>query len=120
MSLIVGNSVRIHRRNFQIYATEVFKIKNSLAPEIKEPHYNLSSETSCIEIKNVKSDNYGIQSVRHLEPKIWDTVPHGIREPNSLNESKNLGNRILVLVDFAKTTLLKWVLFDFVYIEHII
>ena len=43
--------------------TEVF--------EIKEPHYNLHSEASHFKRENVKSTNYGIQSVRHLGPKIW-------------------------------------------------
>ena len=42
--------------------TEVF--------EIKEPHYNLRSEASHFKRENVKSTHYGIQSVRHLRPKI--------------------------------------------------
>ena len=43
-------SVIIHHRNLQILATEIFNVKNGLAPkimtevyEIKEPHYNLRS-----------------------------------------------------------------------------
>ena len=51
--LKLDNSVTIHQRNLQILATEIFKVKNSLAPEImtevfeiKEPHYNLRSEAS--------------------------------------------------------------------------
>ena len=47
----LDNSVTIHQRNLQILATEIFKVKNSLAPEImteffqiKEPHYNLRSD----------------------------------------------------------------------------
>ena len=43
-------SVIIHHRNLQILATEIFNVKNGLAPkimaevyEIKEPHYNLHS-----------------------------------------------------------------------------
>ena len=50
--LKLDNSVTIHQRNLQILATEIFKVKNSLAPEImtevfeiKEPPYNLRSET---------------------------------------------------------------------------
>ena len=30
----IDNSVTIHQRNLQILATEIFKVKNSLAPEI--------------------------------------------------------------------------------------
>ena len=79
--LKLDNSVTIHQRNLQILATEIFKVKNSLAPEImtevfeiKEPHYNLRSEASHFKRENVKSTHYGIQSVRHLGPKIWNIV----------------------------------------------
>ena len=109
--------------------TEIFKVKNSLEPEImiqffeiKEPHYNLRLETSHFETENVKSTNYAIQSVPHLGPKIWNIVPQNIRKFNSLNEFKSLikfGNLILVFVDSAKTALLKWDLFDLIYIETI-
>ena len=58
--------------------------------ETKEPHYNLSSEASHFKRKNIKSTHYGIQSVRHLGPKIWNIVPQNIRESNSLNEFKSL------------------------------
>ena len=43
--------------------TEVF--------EIKQPRYNLLSEASDFERENFKSTYYGIQSMRHLGPKIW-------------------------------------------------
>ena len=53
----LDNSVTINQRNLQIHATEIFKVKNSLAPEImtevfekKEPHYNLRSEASHFKI----------------------------------------------------------------------
>ena len=51
-------------------ATEIFKVKNSLASkimtevfEIKEPHYNLSSDASHFKRENVKPTHYGIQSM---------------------------------------------------------
>ena len=43
--------------------------------ERKEPHYNLRSEASHSTRENVNSTHCGIQSVRHLEPKIWNIVP---------------------------------------------
>ena len=58
--------------------TEVF--------EIKEPHYNLRSEASHFKRENVKSTNYGIQSVKPLARKIWNKVPRNIGESSSLNE----------------------------------
>ena len=51
----LNNSFTIHQRNIQILAREIFKVKNSLAPEImtevfeiKEPHYNLRSVATII------------------------------------------------------------------------
>ena len=68
----------IHQRKLQTHATEIFKAKNSLspevmteAPEIKEPYCSLCSEAS----------HYGIQFMRHLAPRIWNIVPQNIREP---------------------------------------
>ena len=100
--LKVDNSVTTHQQNLQILATEIFKVKNSLAPEImtevfeiKEPHCNLHSEASYFKRENVKSTHYGIQSMRHLGPKIWKIVPQNIRESSSLNEFK-------ILIKFCK------------------
>ena len=63
----LDNSVTIHQRNLQIHATEIFKVKKSLAPEImkevfkmKEPHHNLRSEASHFKVENVKSTHYAI------------------------------------------------------------
>ena len=58
--------------------------------EIKEPHYNLSSEASHFKREKIKSTHYGIQSVRHLRPKIWNIVPQNIRESTSIHELKSL------------------------------
>ena len=126
----IDNSVTIHQRSLQIYATKIFKVKKQfIVPEliteifeIKEPHYKLRSEANHFKIQNLKCTHYGIQSVEHLGPKIWNIVSQNIRESNSLNELKSLmkfENLILRLVDFVKTTLLKWVLFDLIYIETI-
>ena len=58
--------------------------------EIKEPHNNLRLVASHFKRANVKSIHYGIQSVPHLRPKLWDIVPQNIGESNSLNEFKSL------------------------------
>ena len=95
--LKLDNSVTIHQRNLQILATEIFKVKNSLAPEImtevfeiKEPHYNLRSEASHFKREKVKSTHYDIQCMQHLGLQIWTIVPQNIMESNPLNESKKL------------------------------
>ena len=95
--LKLDHSVTIHQQNLQILAEEIFKVKNSLAPEImteileiKKPHYNLRFEASHFKRENVKSVHCGIQSVRHLGPKIWNIVPQHIIESHSLNKFKGL------------------------------
>ena len=58
--------------------------------EVKGPHDNFRSEARHFKRENVKSTQYGIQSMRHLGPKIWNIVPQNIREPILLNEFKSL------------------------------
>ena len=79
----------------------------------------MRSEASHLKRENVKPTLYGIPSVRYLGPKVRSTVPQNIRECNSLDEFESLRNLILGLVEFAKTTLLKCVLFDAICIESI-
>ena len=75
------NSVTIHQRDLQVLATEIFKAKNDLTPEImkevfelKEPSYSLFSKRNYFVGGNVKTTHYGIQSIKYLGPKIWDLI----------------------------------------------
>ena len=84
--LELDNAVSIHQRNLQVLVTEIFKVKNSLSPEImkqvfdfQEPYYNLRSETSQVRRENIKTTHYGIQSVKFLGPKIWAMVTQNIK-----------------------------------------
>ena len=89
------NSVTIHQRNLQVLATEIFKSKNGLAPEIMKevfempnPAYNFRSEATHFKRENVKTTYYDIKSLRCLESKIWDMVPNNIKNCSSLNKFK--------------------------------
>ena len=70
------NPVKIHHRNLQVFATEFFKAKNDIWPEImksfriKEPSYSLRSKGNYFVRGNVKTIHYGIQSIKYLAPKI--------------------------------------------------
>ena len=81
-----GNSVSIHHRNIQALASEMFKVKNNIAPEImKEP---FASKMSFYDLRNnnsfkrrrVKSVWHGTESVSYLGPGIWDLVPNEIKD----------------------------------------
>ena len=58
------HSVTVH---LQVLVTEIFKVKNNLAPyimkdvfELKEPPYNLRSESNHFTRRNVKTTYYGL------------------------------------------------------------
>ena len=75
--LDLGNSVTVHQKNLQVLVTEIYKVKNGIAPdimndifELQNPSYNLLSSCNQLRKENVKAVHYGIQSVRYLGPKI--------------------------------------------------
>ena len=85
----------VHHKNLQVLITETFKIKNDLAPdimkdvfELKEPPYYLWSESNYFTRRNVKTSYYGLLSIKHLAPQIWELVPQSVRKCKTLNESK--------------------------------
>ena len=45
---------------------------------LKETKYSFRNETALVS-SNKKTTNYGINSVSHLAPKIWDLVPEEIK-----------------------------------------
>ena len=55
--------------------------------ELKEPPYNLWSESNHFTRRHVKTTYYGLLSIKHLAPQIWELVPQN-RECKALNESK--------------------------------
>ena len=95
--LDLDNSVTVHQKNLQVLVTEIYKVKNGIAPdimndifELQNPSYNLRSSCNQFRRENVKTVHYGIQSVRYLSPKIWELVPNDIKYSNSLSKFKKL------------------------------
>ena len=84
-----------HHRNIQMLATEMFKVKNEMSPEIIcdtftpiiNNHYNLR-HINHFETPSVSTVYNGIESVSYLGPKIWDIVPEEHKAWNSLNSFK--------------------------------
>ena len=56
--------------------------------ELKEPPYNLRSESNHFTRRNVKTTYYGLLSIKYLAPQIWEPVPQSIRKCKVLNELK--------------------------------
>ena len=93
--LIKDGTVSIHHRNIQTLATEMFKVKNEMSPEIIcdiftqriNNHYNLR-HINHFETPFVRTVCNGMESVSYLGPKIWDIVPEEYKTLNSLNSFK--------------------------------
>ena len=62
-------------------ATEVYKVKNCLSPEImkdvfifqENENYNLRSDTNLTN-RNIHRAHFGTGTITNLEPKIWKLV----------------------------------------------
>ena len=85
----------VHQKNLEVLVTEIFKVKNNLAPdimkdvfELKEPPYNLRSESNHFTSRNLKTTYYGVLSIKHLPPQIWELVPQSVRKCKTLNKFK--------------------------------
>ena len=88
-------SFKIHHRNIQPLATELFKIKNNLSVTIMnaifQPRvvsYNLRSQIDFTK-PNINSEYFGINSVRHMAAKVWDMVPNDMKNVNDRETFKN-------------------------------
>ena len=89
------HSVTVHYKNLQVLVTEIFKVKNNLAPdimkyvfELKKTPYNLRSESKHITRRNVKTTYYGLLSIKHLAPQLWEIVPQSVRKCKTLDGFK--------------------------------
>ena len=88
------NSVTVHNKNIQVLATEIYKIKQGIAPGIiknlfpeRKVGYNLRND-STFQTHNVKTVKYGTETISFQGPKIWKILPDNIKNAKSLDEFK--------------------------------
>ena len=84
-------SVSIHQRNLQILATEIYKVRNDLGPEIMkgifhfvQKPYSLRNDSTLQRRRNF-AVYFGTESISSLAPKIWGIVPCEIKNTKSLD-----------------------------------
>ena len=88
------NTVTVHQRNLQIIATEVYKVKMGLAPQLVKGLFPLSTHaynlrsTYEFKLENIKKVCNDIESLSFLGPKIWELVPLAIKSSHFLEEFK--------------------------------
>ena len=90
----MDNSVSINHGNLNVLATTMFKTHRGLSPEIlretfvpKTSSYNLY-KNDTFERRQVYSVYYGTNSLLFLDPKIWDLVPVGLKQSESIDSFK--------------------------------
>ena len=87
-------STSILVKNLKHLATDLFKVKNGLSPEIVkeifafQETYNLRSANHLAR-KNIQTTQYGIGSVSNLGAKLWNLLPREIKISSSLTIFKN-------------------------------
>ena len=84
-------SVSIHQRNLQILATEIYKVRNDLGPEIMkdifhfvQKQYNLIND-STLQRRRKCTVYFETESISSLAPKIWEIVLCEIENAKSLD-----------------------------------
>ena len=93
--LVKDNSVSIHQRNLQVLATEMYKIKNNIAPTIVSEIFNTTDLNIPLRLQPdfqrpfVRSVYHGTESLSFLGPSIWNQVPNEIKQSASLSTFKN-------------------------------
>ena len=88
------NSLTIRHRNLQLLATEMYKMKNNLLPDIMKQIF-LEQNSGCHlrkeilwETSNIRTTQWGSETLSFRGPKTWDLVPKQIKESPSINEFK--------------------------------
>ena len=107
-------SVKIHQKNLQILATEIYKVKNDLGPKImadifhsaEKPH-NLRNHSTTQRQAN-RTVYFGTENISSLVPKLLELIPSEIKSAKSLNifkEKRNLRQQVNALVGFVRCML---------------
>ena len=82
MLLDKDKSFMVHEMNIQTLAIEVFKVVNGLSPKFMNSEFPLKI-THCSKqiflIQNVKTVNYGLETISFLGPKIWSILPNELK-----------------------------------------
>ena len=89
------NAVKIHDRNLQVLATEMFKVKLGIAPvimndvfRIRKNDYN-TRKADEFQSHCVKTVHYGTETVSLLGPKLWSILPNENKSIININEFKS-------------------------------
>ena len=99
--LIKDESFKIHERNIQTLAIELYKVFYGLSSEIMNLIFPKNTQTKYpgendFKTFNVKSVWHGTESLGHLGPKIWSLVPQHFKEFSLSKFTQKIGNGDLI------------------------
>ena len=94
-------SVRVHHRNIQFLAIEMYKVKLGIAPSFMSDIFKISdistdsvlgrlrSPSEFYNYDMPKSVRYGEKTLRSFRPKVWHILPSDIKNSQNLATFKN-------------------------------
>ena len=93
MLLEKDKSFTVHERNIQTLALEIFKVVNGLSPKMMNSVFPMKSNPlycskQIFVTRNVRTVNYGLETISVLGPKIWSIVPENIKVFTTLADFK--------------------------------
>ena len=88
--IIKSGSVRLHHRNLQQLAIEIYKVLNNLSSLLMSELFKFKERNNlrngiAIVPNRPRTTKYGINSISHLAPKIWELIPNEIKSCETLN-----------------------------------
>ena len=91
--LIKDETFTIHVRNIQFLAIELYKVVNEISSELMSETFPLKESIkyfskNIFKTETIHTENYGINSLAYLGPKIWALVPSYLKEIESLDKFK--------------------------------
>ena len=116
--LEIDSSVSIHDKNLRTLAIEMYKIYHGISPTMIIEIFTLRHQNQYIlrnwtyfDVPKVKTVNHSSESVRYIDPKIWDIIPTHMKELHTIHKFKiaiKNGNQNLVHVDYIKSICKIW------------
>ena len=89
------NSFKIHHKNIQSLAIELFKVEKGIANPIlcdifplRSIDYNLRSQTD-FSVSSVNTTHFGLNSLRYFASKVWNIIPLELKNLNGVEIFKS-------------------------------